>query len=678
MPPTYSADPRLAPPPPPVPHAAVNADVEATHAPSSAPSAAPSPARSSPPRARTRIRLAAPDDRAAIYRMRHSVYAAELGQHATNGQRELRDALDAFNVYLVADAAGGGVGGDLAGFVSVTPPGHGRYSVDKYLPRETLPFACDGGLYEVRLLTVAPAHRRTPLAGLLMLAALRYVQRCGGTRVVAIGRREVLGVYQKAGLHRLGREVSCGAVTFELLTATVAELRDTLRGYASALRKLAGRIDWQLGVPMLEDDDAATAPAPAMLQPSAPFVIASEASDLAASATASSPISRFIWDDGGCEKHMQTATVPCFHGGAFFDAIGDDFATLERRHRVINADVLDAWFPPAPGVLVALREHLPWLVRTSPPTDCGGMIRAIAAARGVPAECLVPGGGSSDLIFLALRHWLTARSRVLLLDPTYGEYAHVLERVIGCRMDRLTLSRADDYAFHPADVGAYELVILVNPNSPTGRYTPRETLAAWLSDVVAPRTRVWIDETYVDYVGGPDMSLERLAAASANVVVCKSMSKVHALSGLRAGYLCGPARLMAELRAITPPWAVSLPAQVAAVGALADPTYYGARYVQTHALRDELAAAVGAMPGARVVGGAVANFLLVHLSEDGPDAATVVARCRRGDVFLRDTAAMGTTLGRHAIRIAVKPREEQERIIAALARAIHRRTHVVR
>src|SRR5262249_4531656 len=52
-------------------------------------------------------------------------------------------------------------------------------------------------------------------------------------------------------------------------------------------------------------------------------------------------------------------TAPrCYHGGAFFDAIGEQFDDLARRHRIINADVLDAWFPPAPGVLDALREHL--------------------------------------------------------------------------------------------------------------------------------------------------------------------------------------------------------------------------------------------------------------------------------------------------------------------------------
>jgi histidinol-phosphate/aromatic aminotransferase/cobyric acid decarboxylase-like protein len=376
----------------------------------------------------------------------------------------------------------------------------------------------------------------------------------------------------------------------------------------------------------------------------------------------------------------RTASCACFHGGAFFEAIGDDFATLEKRHGIVNADVLDAWFPPAPRVLGALREHLSWFARTSPPTNCDGMLRAIARARGVAMDCLVAGGGSSDLIFLALRQWLTPQSRVLLLDPTYGEYSHVLEHVVGCRVDRLTLSRDNDYAWFPgaktsaaarrAALDSYDLIILVNPNSPTGRCVPRDELAAWLREVVPPRTRVWIDEAYVDYTGAPETSLERLAATSENVVVCKSMSKAYALSGLRAAYLCGPVRLMAEVRAITPPWAVSLPAQVAAVHALGEPEYYAARYAETHALRDELATALTATGRVSVVSGAVANFLLIHLSEDGPDARTVVARCRGQGVWLRDATIMGSSLGRHAVRIAVKPRAEQARIVAALSRAI--------
>ena len=173
--------------------------------------------------------------------------------------------------------------------------------------------------------------------------------------------------------------------------------------------------------------------------------------------------------------------APCFHGGAFFEAIGPKFDQLERRHDIINADVLDAWFPPSPKVLAALQDHLPWLLRTSPPTACEGLVEAIAHARGVAPANILPGGGSSDLIFRALRHWLTPASHALILDPTYGEYAHVLEQVIGCTVDRLPLSPRDDFAvdldrLEAAMGDGYDLVVLVNPNSPTGRHLSRTEL----------------------------------------------------------------------------------------------------------------------------------------------------------------------------------------------------------
>ena len=113
--------------------------------------------------------------------------------------------------------------------------------------------------------------------------------------------------------------------------------------------------------------------------------------------------------------------VPCYHGGKFFEAVGDDFQNLERLGDVIAADVLDAWFPPSPKASPLFSQKLPQILRTSPPTGCEGLIRTIARVRGVRPECVLPGAGSSDLIFLALRHWLTPVSRVLILDPTYGE-----------------------------------------------------------------------------------------------------------------------------------------------------------------------------------------------------------------------------------------------------------------
>src|SRR5579863_9957853 len=95
---------------------------------------------------RRAVSLADAHDREEIYRLRHHVYASELGQHPENRERLLRDALDDFNLYLV-----GREEGEIAAFVSITPPSNGRYSIDKYLSRSELPFPADAGLFEIRL-----------------------------------------------------------------------------------------------------------------------------------------------------------------------------------------------------------------------------------------------------------------------------------------------------------------------------------------------------------------------------------------------------------------------------------------------------------------------------------------------------------------------------------------------
>jgi histidinol-phosphate/aromatic aminotransferase/cobyric acid decarboxylase-like protein/GNAT superfamily N-acetyltransferase len=550
-------------------------------------------------------------DRETIFGIRHEVYARELGQHMPNGANRLRDALDDVNVYLVIH-----VDGEVAGFVSVTPPGEHSYSIDKYFDRDSLSIPFDDKLYEVRLLTVLKPHRGREAATLLMYAAFRWVESHGGSHVVAIGRREILDLYRRAGLDTCGRGVQSGAVHYELLQAPVSALRERAEEYPELLDRLEKKTEWRLNFPFRRP-------------------------------------------------------ASCFHGGASFRAIGEGFQTIDRRHGIINADVLDAWFPPSPKVLSAFRDHLPWLLSTSPPTGCEGLTEAIAHVRGVATESVLPGAGSSDLIFRALRHWLTPRSSVLILDPTYGEYAHVLEQVIGCRVDRLPLRRADDYQLSLPRLEAMleqgpDLVVIVNPNSPTGRHVPRSGLEAFLRRV-PPRTRVWVDETYVEYAGAGE-SLERIASKSENVVVCKSMSKVYALSGVRVAYLCAGPHQLEALRAITPPWSVSLPAQVAAVRALEDAEYYADRYAETAVLRDRLADQLRELNWDVLPG--IANFLLSHLPEDGPDAATLVQACREQGLYLRDAAAMGSKLGRNTVRIAVKDASTNERMVRIIAEAV--------
>src|SRR5437764_9404775 len=94
-----------------------------------------------------------------------------------------------------------------------------------------------------------------------------------------------------------------------------------------------------------------------------------------------------------------TLSAGTFHGGRFFEAIGTDFQTLGREAHVISADVLDAWFDPAPQVIRKVREFIPFLLRTSPPIYAEGLVRAIARTRGLSEDSILTGAGSSDLLF---------------------------------------------------------------------------------------------------------------------------------------------------------------------------------------------------------------------------------------------------------------------------------------
>ena len=557
------------------------------------------------------IRPAAQSDRERIYASRHEIYARELGQHPVNAAGRLVDPLDEFNTYLIATLRS-----ELVGYVSVTPPGRGRYSVEKYLARDRLPFPVDDRLYEIRLLTVLPRGRRTFLALALMWAAFRWAEARGGSRIVAIGREDVLGMYARVGMRMVGPRFQAGAVTYHLMQGTMQDVHDSLDNIDGMLRRIESEVQWDVGVP--------------------------------------------FW-----------TPAPCFHGGGSFQEIGSEFDRLERRAGVINADVLDAWFGPAPKVLEALRQDLAWLVRTSPPSDCGGFLQVLGRARGVPVPALVPGAGSSDLIFRALRHWLRQDSRVLLLDPTYGEYAHVLDKVVGCRIDRWHLPRSASYQWRAAELpgqvrrGNYDWVVLVNPNSPTGQHVTRSEFEAVLKEVPAS-TRVWIDETYIEYTGA-DQSLESFAARSENVVICKSMSKVYGLSGLRVAYLCGAPHRLEALRAVTPPWVVGLPAQLAAVRALQDPEYYSQCWNETNLLRGALANDLRAL-GWDILPGS-ANFLLCH-TPPGLPAARVAARCREHGLWLRQVNPSDSDNSDGPLRIAVKDAPTNLRMVNILRRVM--------
>lgn len=563
------------------------------------------------------LSIAKGSDKAIIYQIRHDIYANELHQHNSNINQQLSDDLDKENIYIVAKHAQ-----KIVGFISITTPNSTKYSVDKYFNRSAIPFEFDDNLYEIRLLSVIQQKRNAPIALALMYAAFRWVQSHGGKHIVAICRESLLAMYQKAGLTPLPKKVLSGQVTYVLSIATIDSLQSKVERNKNFYAAVQNKINWEL-------------------------------------------------------PYLFFAPSACYHGGSFFEAIGEDLQSIEKAKDIINADVLDAWFNPSPKVLEAIQLNLPFLLRTSPPTHAEGLKKVIAEKRGIKSTQILPGAGSSDLIFLALTRLLSKASKVLIIDPCYGEYIHVLEKVIQCQVNRFNLTVEDGFKINIQSFlnevnKGYDMVILVNPNSPTGVYCGKHDMEKMLSQITPP-TLVWIDETYIDYVG-PNESLEQFACNSHQIIICKSMSKTYALSGVRAAYLCCAAPLIENIQQYAPPWAISLPAQAAAIAALQDQVYYQEKYFETKQLRQFLKEGLEQIGVTQIIDG-VANFLLFYLPSNTLSTAELIEACKNKGLYLRDVSNMGKNISQGAVRIAVKDQETNEKMIAIIKAEIQKKPH---
>jgi histidinol-phosphate/aromatic aminotransferase/cobyric acid decarboxylase-like protein len=557
------------------------------------------------------IRLAKPEDRETIYRIRHDIYAEEIGQHPVNPEKRLADQLDQWNQYVVVCR-----GDRIVGFLSITPPGSPSYSIDKYLDRESYPQLANHDFCEVRLLSVLESERTSLAASLLLYGTFRLLESMSTRRVVAIGRQEVFGMYQSIGFSSLDLSIKSGNVTFLLMELLFSETKEVIQKYDRIIKRLKHEVHWKLDLPI-------------------------------------------------------DSSQSCYHGGDSIRGIGSSFENLNQQTQIINADVLDAWFPPCPNAIEQINRHLPWLAKTSPPTNAIELSETIASSQGIASANVVTGAGSSDLIFRALGSWLKKSSRVLLVSPCYGEYEFICKEVIQCQTSKLILRKEDGFqisleAYQREIEKGYDLIIIVNPNNPTGRFLDQQRMTELL-DHTPPETRFWIDECYIDYVD-KSQSLETQVSSRSNLTICKSLSKIFGFSGIRVGYLCVNAKEANELRRITPPWNINMLAQVAAISAFADSSYYQERFAETHKYRKQLENQLNSLQLDVVAG--TANYLLVYLDPIRDNKEKFLNACRRNDLFIRDLSPTSPSLGKQAIRIAVKDRETNHRMIDIIQSAL--------
>jgi L-threonine-O-3-phosphate decarboxylase len=313
------------------------------------------------------------------------------------------------------------------------------------------------------------------------------------------------------------------------------------------------------------------------------------------------------------------------------------------RYGVSVAEVLDFSvntnpLGPAPSVLDALAQT-DW--SRYPGDDEQPLRRALAQFAGVSPEQVVLGNGSVELIWLIALASLRPGDPVAVTGATFGEYAHAAQ-VMGARVVELV------------DTAEARLVFVCNPNNPDGRYQSTEALRA-----LAERCTglLVIDEAYASFVDQRWDSAPLLEHG--NVIVLRSLTKDHALPGLRLGYALAERSLAQAIEAVRPPWSVNagaLRAGLAALEPAAQAHLERARAV-VHDARRMLSDGLATLGYPVVPSGA--NFVLVEVH----DARAFRQALLRHGIVVRDCASFGLP---GYVRIACKKPDECARLLAAV------------
>lgn len=321
-------------------------------------------------------------------------------------------------------------------------------------------------------------------------------------------------------------------------------------------------------------------------------------------------------------------------------------------------------YPPSLRSLEAIRVALVndgAALRLYPSPDSAPLREAVARFHGFEAADVVAGNGSDDILNLLIRAYAGPGRPIGMLNPSYSLYP-VLAAAQHAEVVKVEVTDALG-----ADVDAVarcgaSIFFLTNPNAPLG--------VAFATDVVRSLAEAFpgllvVDEAYAAFADADCVALVR---EFPNVVVTRTMSKAHALAGLRVGYALCPPAVAEVLHRVRDSYNVDRLAQVAAAAALDDREWLDVTVAQVRATRDRLAAELRRLGWQ--VNPAAGNFVLASpVSSKRAASVETAAHCFE---FLRARKILVRRFPNHrltekCLRISVGTEQETDVFLQAVA-----------
>ncbi|MBE9080014.1 histidinol-phosphate transaminase [Romeria aff. gracilis LEGE 07310] len=310
-------------------------------------------------------------------------------------------------------------------------------------------------------------------------------------------------------------------------------------------------------------------------------------------------------------------------------------------------------YPPSPKAMAALRSLDSERLRRYPDPFAREFCQAVSDALDVPADWVIVGNGSDDLLNLLIRACAEDDTRQVVYPmPTYVLY-RTLAEIQSSRAAEVPY--ADDFRL-PLEAlvaAAGAVTLIATPNSPSGHCVPiaeLRQLAQRLPGILA------IDEAYVDFADQTPLALVR---EFDNVIVLRTLSKGYSLAGLRLGFAIANPSLLSGLFKVKDSYNVDAVAIAVGAAAIRDQAYKNHCVAQIRTARTQLATTLEQL--GFTVWPSQTNFLLVRPA--GAKAETLYQQLKSQNILVRYFNQPGLD---DKLRITIGTGEQNHTLVQAI------------
>ena len=329
---------------------------------------------------------------------------------------------------------------------------------------------------------------------------------------------------------------------------------------------------------------------------------------------------------------------------------------------------------------LAILENLNILERYPDP-DYIKLRDKIAKMNKIDISNVILGNGATEIIFLFIK--VLNPKKILIISPTFSEYEraiksvqdNVKEDINKVKIDYFQLMEKDDFNLNVKNIikeidKKYDLLIICNPNNPTGKFLSLKQMEEILEKCNKLDTKLFVDEAFIEFLeNGKNQSIINTEKNKKNLLIIRAFTKFFAIPGLRLGYgFCFDKNLFSKINDKKEPWSVNNIAELAGITVLDDMEYIKKTDDWIREEKKYIYSSLKRIKGIKPYKTEV-NFILVKIDNNfinsGLNSKNLKEKMLEKGILIRD-ASNFEYLDDSYFRLAIKDRKSNDIMLRAL------------